>query len=86
MMGAKNHAVVLPDANKKQTINALAGFGAAGQRCMTTLVVVFVGASKEWIPELVECAKTLMKVNAGAEPIRTWGRSSRRRRKSAFSI
>lgn len=31
MMGAKNHAVVLPDANKEQTLNALvgAGFGAA---------------------------------------------------------
>ncbi|WP_157637108.1 aldehyde dehydrogenase family protein, partial [Burkholderia ubonensis] len=36
MMGAKNHAVVLPDAHREQTINALvgAGFGAAGQRCM----------------------------------------------------
>jgi malonate-semialdehyde dehydrogenase (acetylating) / methylmalonate-semialdehyde dehydrogenase len=69
MMGAKNHAVVLPDANKEQTLNALAGagFGAAGQRCMATSVAVFVGASKDWIPELVEKAKTL-KVNAGTEP------------------
>jgi malonate-semialdehyde dehydrogenase (acetylating) / methylmalonate-semialdehyde dehydrogenase len=69
MMGAKNHAVVLPDANKEQTLNALAGagFGAAGQRCMATSVAVFVGASKDWIPELVERAKTL-KVNAGIEP------------------
>ncbi|BAO88869.1 CoA-acylating methylmalonate-semialdehyde dehydrogenase [Caballeronia cordobensis] len=69
MMGAKNHAIVLPDANKEQTLNALAGagFGAAGQRCMATSVAVFVGASKDWIPELVEKAKTL-KVNAGTEP------------------
>ncbi|MDR5824778.1 CoA-acylating methylmalonate-semialdehyde dehydrogenase [Caballeronia sp. LZ043] len=69
MMGAKNHAVVLPDANKEQTLNALvgAGFGAAGQRCMATSVAVFVGASKEWVLELVEKAKTL-KVNGGAEP------------------
>jgi malonate-semialdehyde dehydrogenase (acetylating)/methylmalonate-semialdehyde dehydrogenase len=69
MMGAKNHAVVLPDANKEQTLNALAGagFGAAGQRCMATSVAVFVGASKEWVPELVERARTL-KVNAGIEP------------------
>jgi len=69
MMGAKNHAVVLPDANKEQTLNALAGagFGAAGQRCMATSVAVFVGASKDWVPELVERAKTL-KVNAGVEP------------------
>ncbi|WP_156440624.1 aldehyde dehydrogenase family protein, partial [Burkholderia sp. MSMB1072] len=38
MMGAKNHAIVLPDANREQAINALvgAGFGAAGQRCMAT--------------------------------------------------
>ncbi|SAL10877.1 methylmalonate-semialdehyde dehydrogenase [Caballeronia arvi] len=69
MMGAKNHAVVLPDANKEQTLNALAGagFGAAGQRCMATSVAVFVGASKDWVPELVERAKAL-KVNAGMEP------------------
>lgn len=69
MMGAKNHAVVLPDANKEQTLNALAGagFGAAGQRCMATSVVVFVGTSKEWLPELVERARGL-KVNAGTVP------------------
>nr|WP_284507274.1 CoA-acylating methylmalonate-semialdehyde dehydrogenase [Caballeronia sp. ATUFL_M2_KS44] len=68
MMGAKNHAVVLPDANKEQTLNALAGagFGAAGQRCMATSVVVLVGASKEWLPDLVERARSL-KVNAGVE-------------------
>jgi malonate-semialdehyde dehydrogenase (acetylating)/methylmalonate-semialdehyde dehydrogenase len=68
MMGAKNHAVVLPDANREQTLNALAGagFGAAGQRCMATSVVVLVGASQQWLPELVEKAKTL-KVNAGNE-------------------
>ncbi|ODV41920.1 methylmalonate-semialdehyde dehydrogenase [Cupriavidus sp. UYMMa02A] len=68
MMGAKNHAVVLPDAHKEQTLNALAGagFGAAGQRCMATSVVVLVGAAREWVPELVAKAKTL-KVGAGAE-------------------
>jgi malonate-semialdehyde dehydrogenase (acetylating)/methylmalonate-semialdehyde dehydrogenase len=68
MMGAKNHAVVLPDANREQTLNALAGagFGAAGQRCMATSVVVLVGASQQWLPDLVEKAKTL-KVNAGNE-------------------
>ncbi|WP_340524656.1 CoA-acylating methylmalonate-semialdehyde dehydrogenase, partial [Cupriavidus necator] len=69
MMGAKNHAVVLPDANREQTVNALvgAGFGAAGQRCMATSVLVLVGPSREWLPELVEKAKTL-KINAGHEP------------------
>jgi malonate-semialdehyde dehydrogenase (acetylating)/methylmalonate-semialdehyde dehydrogenase len=68
MMGAKNHAVVMPDANKEQTLNALVGatFGAAGQRCMATSVTVLVGESQKWIPEIVAKAKTL-KVSAGAE-------------------
>src|SRR5690606_19118309 len=68
MMGAKNHAVVLPDANKEQTLNAMAGaaFGAAGQRCMAASTAVMVGEARNWIPELVAKAKTL-KVNAGTE-------------------
>ncbi|WP_104470210.1 CoA-acylating methylmalonate-semialdehyde dehydrogenase [Acinetobacter indicus] len=69
MMGAKNHVVVMPDANKEQTLNALVGaaFGAAGQRCMALSVAVMVGESKYWVDELVNKAKTL-KVNAGHEP------------------
>ena len=48
MMGAKNHAVVMPDANKEQSLNALVGatFGAAGQRCMATSVTVLVGEAQ----------------------------------------
>ena len=69
MMGAKNHAVVLPDANREQALNALvgAGFGAAGQRCMATSVVVLVGAARQWLPDLKALAQKL-KVNAGSEP------------------
>ncbi|WP_213880546.1 CoA-acylating methylmalonate-semialdehyde dehydrogenase [Pseudomonas sp. dw_358] len=69
MMGAKNHAVVLPDANRQQTLNALVGaaFGAAGQRCMATSVAVLVGAAQQWLPELKALAQKL-KVNAGSEP------------------
>ncbi len=69
MMGAKNHAVVLPDANREQALNALvgAGFGAAGQRCMATSVVVLVGAAKQWLPDLKALAQKLT-VNAGSEP------------------
>jgi len=68
MMGAKNHAVVLPDANKEQTLNAMAGaaFGAAGQRCMAASTLVLVGEARHWIPDLVQKAKTL-KVNGGTE-------------------
>ena len=68
MMGAKNHAVVMPDASKEQSLNALVGatFGAAGQRCMATSVTVLVGETQRWIPDIVAKAKAL-KVNAGTE-------------------
>ena len=68
MMGAKNHAIVMPDANKEQTLNAIAGaaFGAAGQRCMALPVVMLVGETQKWIPELIAKAQTL-KINAGTE-------------------
>ncbi|MDC7691156.1 CoA-acylating methylmalonate-semialdehyde dehydrogenase [Vogesella indigofera] len=61
MMGAKNHAIVLPDANKEQALNQLTGaaFGAAGQRCMALTVAVLVGDAQQWIPDLVAKAKTL---------------------------
>ena len=38
-MGAKNHAVILPDAHPEATVAALTGaaFGAAGQRCARSL-------------------------------------------------
>ena len=60
-MGAKNHGVIMPDANKEKALNQLCGaaFGAAGQRCMALSTAIFVGEAKEWIPELVERAKAL---------------------------
>lgn len=66
MMGAKNHGVILPDANKEQTLNQLAGaaFGAAGQRCMALSVVVVVGAAGEWIDDIKAKAEGLV-VSAG---------------------
>lgn len=68
MMGAKNHAIVMPDANKEQTLNAIAGaaFGAAGQRCMALTTVILVGESQQWIGDLVAKAKTL-KISGGTE-------------------
>lgn len=56
MMGAKNHMVIMPDADKNATLNALVGasVGAAGQRCMAISVAVFVGDSKLWLEELKE--------------------------------
>uniref|UniRef100_A0A672NBQ8 methylmalonate-semialdehyde dehydrogenase (CoA acylating) n=1 Tax=Sinocyclocheilus grahami TaxID=75366 RepID=A0A672NBQ8_SINGR len=65
MPGAKNHGVVMPDANKENTLNQLVGaaFGAAGQRCMALSTAVLVGEARNWLPELVERAKGL-RVNA----------------------
>lgn len=56
----------MPDANKENTINQLVGaaFGAAGQRCMALSTAIFVGESRDWLPELVERSKSL-RVNAG---------------------
>ncbi|KAE8233878.1 hypothetical protein CF326_g1085 [Tilletia indica] len=67
-LGAKNHAVLMPDANKNFALNSIAGaaFGAAGQRCMALSVVVCVGETEQWIPEMVERAKGL-KVSGGFE-------------------
>jgi acyl-CoA reductase-like NAD-dependent aldehyde dehydrogenase len=52
--GAKNHMVIMPDANKEQVLSNLvrASCGATGQRCMAISVAVFVGESKQWIAEL----------------------------------
>lgn len=60
--GAKNHMVIMPDANKQAVINALAGAscGAAGQRCMAISVAVLVGESKEWIGD-IKCSLEQLK-------------------------
>jgi malonate-semialdehyde dehydrogenase (acetylating)/methylmalonate-semialdehyde dehydrogenase len=61
-LGAKNHATILPDADKEATLNALVGaaFGASGQRCMALSVCIFVGEANSWIPELKEKALQLV--------------------------
>ena len=68
-MGAKNHGVIMPDANKESTLNALVGaaFGAAGQRCMALSTAVLVGEANEWVTEIADRASKL-KVSAGHEP------------------
>jgi malonate-semialdehyde dehydrogenase (acetylating)/methylmalonate-semialdehyde dehydrogenase len=60
-LGAKNHAVVLPDADEDATVKALTGaaFGAAGQRCMAVSAVVFVGGFERWRQPLLDAAKSL---------------------------
>ncbi|SVB92734.1 uncharacterized protein METZ01_LOCUS245588, partial [marine metagenome] len=62
--GAKNHMVIMPDADKQRTIDNLVGasVGAAGQRCMAISVAIFVGKSKEWIEDVKQ---EMEKVNPG---------------------
>ena len=60
--GAKNHMVVMPDADIDQTVDALigAGYGSAGERCMAISVAVLVGdVADKLVPMLAERARTL---------------------------
>ncbi|GHC99828.1 methylmalonate-semialdehyde dehydrogenase (acylating) [Pseudorhodoferax aquiterrae] len=64
--GAKNHMVVMPDADIDQAVDALvgAGYGSAGERCMAISVAVLVGdAADKLIPKLAERAKALVVKN-----------------------
>ncbi|MGM0783772.1 MAG: CoA-acylating methylmalonate-semialdehyde dehydrogenase [Pseudomonadota bacterium] len=67
--GAKNHMVVMPDANLDKAVDALIGaaYGSAGERCMAISVAVLVGdVADELVPRLAERARTL-KVKNGME-------------------
>lgn len=69
-LGAKNHLIVLPDADKAHFINAVNGaaFGAAGQRCMAISVLVTVGdKTKSWVQEIAADAAKLT-VGSGFDP------------------
>ncbi len=59
--GAKNHMVIMPDADKKEVLRHLAGAscGAAGQRCMAISVGVFVAEAGDWIKDLKESLSAL---------------------------
>ena len=67
--GAKNHLVVMPDANLEQAVDALIGaaYGSAGERCMAISVAVAVGAMGDKLIEaLVPRVKALV-VNDGMQ-------------------
>jgi len=64
--GAKNHMVVMPDADIDQAVDALIGaaYGSAGERCMAISVAVLVGdVAERLMPLLVERTKTLKVLN-----------------------
>ena len=61
--GAKNHMVVMPDANVEQAVDALIGaaYGSAGERCMAISVAVLVGdVADRIVPLLAERAARLV--------------------------
>ncbi len=66
--GAKNHAVVMPDADLSQTAQALVGaaFGSAGERCMAISVVVAVGekTADDLLERLIPLVRA-MNIDAG---------------------
>ncbi|MDR5818744.1 CoA-acylating methylmalonate-semialdehyde dehydrogenase [Caballeronia sp. LZ033] len=67
---AKNHLVVMPDANLDQTIDALinSSYGSAGERCMATSVAVAVGAiGDELVERLIPRVRSL-RIGGGMEP------------------
>ena len=59
--GAKNHAVVLPDADLDSTADALigAGYGSAGERCMAISAVVVVGDADPLVEAVATRARAL---------------------------
>ncbi|HEY4534594.1 MAG TPA: CoA-acylating methylmalonate-semialdehyde dehydrogenase [Enteractinococcus sp.] len=74
--GAKNHAIIMPDADLDQAADALIGaaFGAAGERCMAISVAVPVGqeTADALVQRLVEKASRL-KVGPSLDPLSDFG-------------
>ena len=67
--GAKNHAVVLPDADMAFAAEQLAAaaFGSAGERCMAISAVVAVGNEADRLMELVDAQARAVKVGSGRD-------------------
>jgi len=68
--GAKNHAVVLPDADLEFAADALTGaaYGSAGERCMAISAVVAVGAAGDPLVKLLENRARSIKIGPGEAP------------------
>jgi malonate-semialdehyde dehydrogenase (acetylating)/methylmalonate-semialdehyde dehydrogenase len=67
--GAKNHLVVMPDADIGKAVDALIGsaFGSAGERCMAISVAVLVGDSADRIMPLLTQRARELRVGSGLE-------------------
>ncbi len=73
--GAKNHMLVLPDADVAMTADAAisAAFGSAGERCMAIAVVVAVGDIAEPLVEAIRVRLDRVKVGPGTDPTSEMG-------------
>jgi malonate-semialdehyde dehydrogenase (acetylating)/methylmalonate-semialdehyde dehydrogenase len=73
--GAKNHAIVLPDADLEFAANHLtaAAFGSAGERCMAISVGVAVGEAADALVEVLERKAREVKVGPGDDPASEMG-------------
>src|SRR4029450_12315497 len=82
--GAKNHMIVLPDADIDMAADAAvsAGYGSAGERCMAISVVVAVGDVAEPLVEAIKERIPKIKVGAGDEPGVAMGPMSTRARRA----
>jgi malonate-semialdehyde dehydrogenase (acetylating)/methylmalonate-semialdehyde dehydrogenase len=71
--GAKNHAVVLPDADLEFAADALIGaaYGSAGERCMAISAVVAVGAAGDPLVKLLEKKAKAIKLGVDMGPLVT---------------
>lgn len=69
LAGAKNHSIVLPDADLDLTVRNItsAAFGSAGERCMAAAVVVAVGDVADELVERLKKAADDIKVGNGLE-------------------
>jgi malonate-semialdehyde dehydrogenase (acetylating)/methylmalonate-semialdehyde dehydrogenase len=67
--GAKNHLVVMPDADMDQAVDALIGaaYGSAGERCMAISVAVAVGASADRLIEKLVPRIRSLKIGSGMD-------------------
>jgi len=70
LCGAKNHMVVMPDADLDQTADALmgAGYGSAGERCMAISIAVAVGNVGDKLIERLAPRVAALKVGPGLDP------------------
>lgn len=68
--GAKNHMLVLPDADVAMAADAAisAGYGSAGERCMAIAVVVAVGDVADPLVEAIRARLDRVKVGPGTDP------------------